>query len=96
MCLQYVLYVCLYLQDEGSQDHTTEYGVTVDGLKNVPLSVDLPGIDLVEQLHHDKHVEHDGVVLRGRRVEGRVAPTVDIKDVLSWERGKSKQDNSYM
>lgn len=55
--------MCVYLQDEGSHNHATEDGVTVDGLEDVPFSVDLPGVDLIEQLHHDEHVEHDGVVL---------------------------------
>ncbi len=55
-----------YLQGEGPQYHAAEDGIPVDALKHVSLAVDLPGINFVEQLHHDEHVEHDGVVLRWR------------------------------
>ena len=72
------------LQDEGSQDHTAEDGVAVDALEDVPLPVDLAGVDLVEQLHHDEDVEDDGVVLRGRRVQRGVAAVVDVEDMLAW------------
>ena len=74
------------LQDEGAQDHAAEDGVAVDALEHVPLPVDLAGVDLVEELHHDEHVEDDGVVLRGRGVERSVTATVNVEDVLTWER----------
>lgn len=45
--------------------------------------MDLASVDLVEQLHEDKGVEDDGVVLRGRGVERSVAATVDVKDALA-------------
>lgn len=74
-----------HLQDEGAQDHAAEDGVPVDALKHVPLAVDLPGVDFIEELHHDEDVEDDGVVLRRRRVQGRVAATVDVKELLPCE-----------
>lgn len=52
-----------HLQSKGSQYDTAEDGVPVDALKHVPLPMNLPGIDFVEELHHDEHVEHNGVVL---------------------------------
>lgn len=68
-----------YLYDEGSQDDGAEDDVVEDSLKDVPLAVNLAGIELIEDLHQDKRVEHNGVVLRGRGVEGRVPATVDVK-----------------
>lgn len=46
--------------------------------------MDFPGVDLVEELHHDEGVEDDGVVLGRRRVQGSVAATIDVKDLLAW------------
>lgn len=46
--------------------------------------MDLPGVDLVEELHHDEGVEDDGVVFGRRRVQGGVAAAVDVKDLLTW------------
>ena len=75
------------LQDEGSQDHTAEDGVGVDALEDVPLPVDLAGVDLVEQLHHDEDVEDDGVVFGRWRVQWRIATAVDVKDLLTYNGG---------
>ncbi|KAF3843891.1 hypothetical protein F7725_015939 [Dissostichus mawsoni] len=54
-----------------------------DAVKHVPLAVDLAGVELVEDLHEDKRVEDDGVVLGGRRVEGGVPAAVDVEHVLT-------------
>lgn len=75
------------LQDEGSQDDAAEDGVPVDAVEDVSLTVDLTGINLVKELHHDKDVEDDCVVFRGRCVKGGVATTVNVKKLLSY--GKS-------
>lgn len=45
--------------------------------------MDLPGVDFVEELHHDEHVEHNGVVLRWWRVQGSVAAAVDVEEILT-------------
>lgn len=74
-----------YLQGEGPQYDAAEDGVPVDALEDVPLSMDLPGVDFVEELHHDEHVEHDGVVLRRRWVQGTVTAVVDVEKLLTWE-----------
>lgn len=74
-----------HLQGKGAQDYTAEDGVPVDALKDVPLTVDLPGIDFVEELHHHKDVEDDGVVLRRRRVQRRVAAAVYVEELLPCE-----------
>lgn len=75
------------LQDEGSQDDAAEDRVPVDAIEDVPLSVDLSSVDLVEELHHDKDVEDDGVVFGGWRMEGGIAAAVDAEELLSC--GKS-------
>lgn len=54
-----------HLADEGAQDHGAEDEVAEDAREDVPLSVDLAGIDLVEELHQHEGVENDGVVLAG-------------------------------
>lgn len=72
-----------YLNNEGSQNDTTEDEVVKDAVKDVPFAVDLAGVDLVEKLHHHKSVEDDGVVFGGRGVEGSVPAAVDVKHFLS-------------
>ena len=52
--------------------------------------MDLPGVDLVEELHEDEGVEDDGVVLRGRGVERGVAAAVDVQQPLTWRRADDK------
>lgn len=51
-------------------------------MEHIALAMDLAGIDLVEELHHDEGVEDDGVVLRGWRVQGSVPSTVNVKEEL--------------
>lgn len=41
--------------------------------------MNLTGIKLIEYLHEDKGVEHNGVVLRGWAVQGGVPATVNIQ-----------------
>lgn len=72
-----------YLDNEGSKNNTTEDGVIEDAFKDIPLAVDLAGVDLVEQLHHYKRVEDDGVVFGRWRVKGCVPAAVDVKQFLS-------------
>lgn len=45
--------------------------------------MNLASVELVEDLHEDKRVEDDGVVLRRRSVEGGVPPTVDVEHLLT-------------
>lgn len=48
--------------------------------------MDFSGIDFIKELHHDKGVEYDGVVFRGRRVEGSVTATVNVEDLLTYTK----------
>lgn len=52
-----------YLNSKGAQDNGAEDGVAEDAIKDIPLTMDLSSIDLIEKLHHDECVEDDGVVL---------------------------------
>lgn len=75
--------VLVYLDEEGAEDDAAEDEVVEDALEDVPLAVDLPGVDLVEELHQHEGVEDDGVVFRGRGVEGRIPAAVDVKHFLA-------------
>lgn len=78
-----------HLQSKGSHHNEAEYGVAINSLEHVSFTMDLPGIDFIEQLHHDKHIKDDGVVLRWRRVEGSVAAAVNAKDLLTFGDSKT-------
>lgn len=62
----------------------------MDSLKNIPLPMNLTGIELIEYLHEDKGVEHNGVVLGGWAVERGVPATVDIQQLLTCETDKQR------
>lgn len=84
---------CVHLHGKGAKHDGAEDGVPEDAVKDVALAVDFPGVDLVEELHHDEGVEDDGVVFGRRRVQGGVAAAVDVKDLLAWWR-KAKEEKS--
>lgn len=46
--------------------------------------MDLAGIDLVEELHHDKDVEDDGVVFRRWWMERGVPAAINAKEFLTF------------
>ena len=72
-----------HLHGEGPHHDGAEDGVGEDAVEHVPLSVDLAGVDLVEELHEDEGVEDDGVVLRGRGVQRGVTAAVDVENALA-------------
>lgn len=45
--------------------------------------MDLPGVDFIEKLHHDEHVEDDGVVLGRGGMQGGVPAAVDVEELLA-------------
>ena len=55
-----------YLHSKCTKNNGAEDGVSEDAIKDVPFSMYFTSIYLIEQLHHDKGVEDDGVVLRRR------------------------------
>lgn len=72
-----------YLQGKGPQHHAAEDGVPVDALKHIPFSMYLPGIDFIEKLHHDEHIEDDGVVLGGGGMQRGVSAAVNVEKLLA-------------
>ena len=74
-----------HLDDESPKDDGAEDKVVEDSVKDVPLAMDLAGVYLVEELHHDERVKDNGVVLRGRGVERGVPAAIDVKDPLTCE-----------
>lgn len=75
-----------HLYDQSPQHNGAEDRIVEDALEDVPLAVDLAGVQLVKDLHEDEGVEDDGVVLRRRGVEGRVPPTVNVKHLFTCEK----------
>ena len=68
------------LTDEGHDPDYVVDGVGEQAHQDVPLTVYLPGIDLVEEGHHDKRVEYHREMLRWRRVETGTQAVVDVED----------------
>lgn len=73
-----------YLYCKSAQNNRAEDRVSENSIKHIPLAVNLAGVDLVEELHHDKGVEDDGVMFRWRRVQRCVPATVDVKELLAY------------
>ena len=71
------------LRDDGSDPNADEERVAIESVEDVSLAVDLAGVDLVEERHHDERVEYDGEVLRRRRVQRPLAATVDVKEQIT-------------
>ena len=53
------------MREESADPDRVVNPITEKSLEHVPLAMDLPGVDLVEEGHHDKSVEHH------REVDGR-------------------------
>lgn len=54
------------LYNKSAKYNGAEDGIREDAVKDIPLAMDFPCIDLVKELHEDKRVEDDGVMLRWR------------------------------
>lgn len=80
------------LHGEGSQDDGAEDGISKYAIKDVSLSVNLAGINLVEKLHEDKGVEYYSVMFRGGWVEWSMAAAVNVENALAW-RGRNMGTN---
>lgn len=80
----------LYLDNEGTKDNTTEDKVVEDAFKDIPFTMDLAGVDLVEKLHHYKGIEDNGVVFRRWGVEGCIPAVVDVENFLSCRNSQGE------
>ena len=56
------------LDEKGRNPDSDEERIAVESVEDVPLSVNLTSINLVEKSHHHERVEDDGEVLRRRSV----------------------------
>ena len=71
------------LTDERGDPDDVVNGIGEQPHEHVSLAVDLPGIDLVEQRHHDERVEYHGEMLRWRCVEAGALAVVDVEDYMT-------------
>lgn len=79
-----------YLNNKSPKDDGTEYQVVKNAFKNISFSVDLPRVDFIEQLHHHKGVEDNGVVLRRRSMKRGVTSTVNVEHLFTWEMSRKQ------
>lgn len=61
-------------------------------LENVPLTVNFPGVDFIEESHHDERVEYDGEMLRSRRSDLGPSSVVDAEYIVSAEDQNENDD----
>lgn len=71
-----------HLDNERSEHNGAEDHVFENAVKDVTLAVDLASVDFVEELHHDEGVENNGVMFRGRGMERRIPPAVNVENLL--------------
>lgn len=86
----------IYLGNKGSQHHRAEDGIAENGLKDIPLTMDFTSINLIEELHHDKSVEDDGVVLSRWGMEWNIPTTVNIKKLLTYHKRVSRENKTFL
>lgn len=72
-----------HLSYHGSHPDTQEDGVLEQTREDVSLSVYFTRVHLIKECHHDKHVEYDGEVLRGRVVQTRAPTIINLKENLA-------------
>lgn len=85
-----MLFSSAHLYSQGAEDDGAKDEVLEDTFEDVSFSVDFACIYLVKELHQDKGVKDDGVVLRRRGVERGVTATVNVKDLLTYKWGRNR------
>ena len=77
--------LCSNLDEKRRDPDADEQRVAVESVEDVPLTVDLARVDLVEQSHHDERVEDDGEVLSWslRLRRQRISTIVNVKQMLT-------------
>lgn len=71
------------LGDKGGDPDDAEDTIPQQAFEHVTLAVHLPGVDLVEQRHHDKGVEDQGEVLGWRGEELGMEAGLDAEDLVT-------------
>lgn len=77
-----------YLDNKRPKYNAAEDHVVEDTLENISLSMDLSSVNLIEELHQHESVKDDGVMLWRRSMKRGVPATVNIKDLLTCEKGR--------
>lgn len=75
--------ISTHLDDERAKDNGAKDNVVEDTIKDVPLAMDLAGIDFVEELHQHKGVEDNGVVFGWWCMERGVTAVVYIEQLFT-------------
>ena len=80
-----VEFVLANLDEKRCDPDADEERIAVESVEDVPLSVNLASVDLVEEGHHDERVEDDGEMLRGtlRLRRHCVSAAVDVEQVFT-------------
>lgn len=68
------------LTDERDDPDCVVNRVRKQSHEHVSLAVDLPGVDLIEEGHHDERVEYHSEMLRWRCVEAGALAVFDVED----------------
>lgn len=68
-----------HLRDKGTNPDADEYRIPLQSFKDVPLTMDFPCVDFIEESHHDEGIEDHGEVLSGGCMHTNVIlATVDV------------------
>lgn len=71
------------LANKGADPHYPEDIVAQNATENIQLVVHLARINFVEQLHQNKDIEHNGVVLRGWGSETKATAIGNAEDLVA-------------
>jgi len=73
------------LRQTRADPNRIEDGVSEYSLEDIALTVNFPGVEFVEESHHDECIENDGEVLRGPAARRRhSAACVDVEHHITW------------
>lgn len=79
------------MSDESRNPDPDKDGIPTESFEDVPLAVDLAGVDLIEQRHHHKRVEDDREMLRWWSVKRLVSSAVDVEHYLTFASSRKIQ-----
>lgn len=80
-----------YLTEERDDPDPVVDGVGEESDEHVPLSVDLPGVDLVEEGHHDEGVKNHSEMLGRHGVQIVALTVVNIENMVTWKKKKRQK-----
>lgn len=71
-----------HLCEECEDPDANKHNVSTESVEDVPLTMDLTSIDLIEKSHHDERVKDDSEVLIGSRTQC-LSTAVHVKQLLT-------------